>query len=614
MIFVFGEYRFFPDTMVLYHKDELVPLKPNQAGLLKYFLSHPQEVLSKERILDHVWKGKVVSEQAVFQTVSQLRRIIDNNCIKTFSKIGYQWQLSVVTSNEVDESVSAKHSPSPTPSNGQAHSITRESLPSAKQQTTRLKVLCALSLVMVVLTWLIWSLNSTDNDEKLVLLVEPGQHNLMNAVNRQLGRTSWFDVQQLTVAPNDQFDQPLAVKDELDIPHGARVLWGRLYADKRGLYYRYKLTKGEKNRQGVIYVPDVESLLNVVLAKLSEIDKQGYFSTDLMELDLVALKKWQQEAPADLDALMLLARYYERVQQFDVALTYLQKVIRQPAEMQNNPYRAEAFLRAGLLFKHANQFDLAELHLLKATELLEETGFWWLMFENIKTKAWLFYAQTKYNQMIETLEQGMVLAKQFADPTSQFELHILYSILADKTGDQVNKHVQLNQAHVLLLNHQLDAANLAFVHYHYALFSEEQADAVRYFRQVLQLPTTSKNFRIQHVAREKLVEHYLAQGQFVVARALLPQDLQTAKEKNLAASVFLAKKELTKATGLFQQAFDQARVDYDIQAAIFAAFNLYRLSSDDAARQVFLAYLEQHARDEWFKLHDSQLATDGVSI
>ena len=614
MIFVFGEYRFFSDTMVLYLKDELVPLKPNQAALLKYFLSHPQGVLSKERILDHVWKGKVVSEQAVFQTVSQLRRIIDNNCIKTYSKIGYQWQLPVVISQEAGEPASAKHAPLPTSSERDAQSKTKEASQTDKGQTSGLKALYGLSLVVVILGWLIWSQISTDNDEKLVMLVEPGQHNLMNAVNRQLGRTNWFETQQISVSPYDQFNQPLAFKGDLDFPSGVRVLWGRLYADKQGLYYQYKLTKGEKGRQGVIYAADVESLLNVVLTKLSEIDKQGYFSIDLTDLELVRLKKWHQEMPADPDALMLLARYYERVQQVDVALTYLQKIIRQPQTRENKPYLAEAYLRAGLLYKHANQFDLAEFHLLKASELLDESGFWWLMFENIKTKAWLFYAQTKYTQMIATLEQGMSLAKQFADPISQFELHILYSILADKTGDQVNKHVQLNQAHVLLLNHQLDTANLAFVHYHYALFSKEQADAVHYFKQVLQLPTTSKNFRIQHVAREKLVEYYLSEEQFVLARELLPQELQSAKEKNLAARIMLVQGEQVQAAELFQQAFDQARVDYDIQAAILAAFNLYKLSSDESTRQVFLAYLEQHAREDWFKQHRPQLALEEGSM
>ena len=91
----FAEYRFLRDQLILYKHDEIVPLKHTQALLLDYFLAQPSGIHSKDAIMSSVWKDKVVSEQVVFQTISQLRAILGSNAIKTFSKKGYQWQIAI---------------------------------------------------------------------------------------------------------------------------------------------------------------------------------------------------------------------------------------------------------------------------------------------------------------------------------------------------------------------------------------------------------------------------------------------------------------------------------------------------------------------------------------
>ena len=91
----FADFRFLREPLVLYKQDEIIPLKSNQALLLDFFLSDPESIHSKETIMNAVWHGKVVSEQVVFQTISQLRAILGDKAIKTFSKKGYKWQLAI---------------------------------------------------------------------------------------------------------------------------------------------------------------------------------------------------------------------------------------------------------------------------------------------------------------------------------------------------------------------------------------------------------------------------------------------------------------------------------------------------------------------------------------
>ena len=91
----FADFQFDSSQNILYKNNEIITLTANQAKLLALFLADPKQILSKEDILQHVWCDRVVSEQVVFQNISQLRAIFSDGAIKTFPKRGYQWQLAV---------------------------------------------------------------------------------------------------------------------------------------------------------------------------------------------------------------------------------------------------------------------------------------------------------------------------------------------------------------------------------------------------------------------------------------------------------------------------------------------------------------------------------------
>ena len=89
------EFDFDSVSLVLMKNGEPITIRHNEAKVLALLLENIDTVLSKENILSAVWQDKIVSEQAVFQNISHLRILFGNNAIKTFSKRGYQWQLSV---------------------------------------------------------------------------------------------------------------------------------------------------------------------------------------------------------------------------------------------------------------------------------------------------------------------------------------------------------------------------------------------------------------------------------------------------------------------------------------------------------------------------------------
>ncbi|MBU2880866.1 winged helix-turn-helix domain-containing protein [Psychrosphaera sp. B3R10] len=77
---------------------KLLNCEPRVFALLVYFCQHPQEAISREELLTHVWDGRIVSDAAVNRAVGELRKLIEDDpskpqWIKTISKVGYKFTV-----------------------------------------------------------------------------------------------------------------------------------------------------------------------------------------------------------------------------------------------------------------------------------------------------------------------------------------------------------------------------------------------------------------------------------------------------------------------------------------------------------------------------------------
>ncbi len=92
----FGMFRFDPRRLHLYRNGEQVALRPKTAGLLRFLLTTPEAIVAKSAIVDEVWGRQGVSDQTVFQTVSDLRRALQPlDPIVTHPNRGYCFALPV---------------------------------------------------------------------------------------------------------------------------------------------------------------------------------------------------------------------------------------------------------------------------------------------------------------------------------------------------------------------------------------------------------------------------------------------------------------------------------------------------------------------------------------
>jgi len=95
-IFKTGDWKVDTLSLSLFKLEQKIEIRPKTFSLLCIFLNNPQQVISKQTILETVWDDVLVNDQVLFQTVRELRNIFEGSeVIKTIPRKGYCWLLDV---------------------------------------------------------------------------------------------------------------------------------------------------------------------------------------------------------------------------------------------------------------------------------------------------------------------------------------------------------------------------------------------------------------------------------------------------------------------------------------------------------------------------------------
>ena len=103
-----ANYQFCEQQQTLSSSSEVLQLEPLMVELLAYFCRHPNEIISVDQLIDQVWQGRVVTDNAVSRLITKLRRAFADDArqpkfIATFPKKGYKFVARVTTVNEHDK-------------------------------------------------------------------------------------------------------------------------------------------------------------------------------------------------------------------------------------------------------------------------------------------------------------------------------------------------------------------------------------------------------------------------------------------------------------------------------------------------------------------------------
>jgi DNA-binding winged helix-turn-helix (wHTH) protein/tetratricopeptide (TPR) repeat protein len=99
-IFQFGEFQLDPRARSLRRDKATVLLNSRAFDVLLYFVQNPGKILTREELLKHVWAEAFVDENTLVQTISGLRRALDerpgdNSYVVTLPGRGYQFVSAV---------------------------------------------------------------------------------------------------------------------------------------------------------------------------------------------------------------------------------------------------------------------------------------------------------------------------------------------------------------------------------------------------------------------------------------------------------------------------------------------------------------------------------------
>jgi DNA-binding winged helix-turn-helix (wHTH) protein len=76
-----------------------VPLRPKTFAVLKYLVGHAGRLISKEELIAEVWQNDAVTDDAIVQSVGELRRALGDegpHLIRTVPRRGYRFDAQVL--------------------------------------------------------------------------------------------------------------------------------------------------------------------------------------------------------------------------------------------------------------------------------------------------------------------------------------------------------------------------------------------------------------------------------------------------------------------------------------------------------------------------------------
>ena len=98
--FTFGSFAFEGPARRLTREGAEVPLSVHQGAVLLQLLSRPNEILSKDTLIEAAWPGVAVTDNSLEQAISGLRRALgDRSLVETVPRRGYRFRGEVTRSD-----------------------------------------------------------------------------------------------------------------------------------------------------------------------------------------------------------------------------------------------------------------------------------------------------------------------------------------------------------------------------------------------------------------------------------------------------------------------------------------------------------------------------------
>ncbi|MES2823371.1 MAG: winged helix-turn-helix domain-containing protein [Pseudomonadota bacterium] len=590
MKYCFKDFVFDDESLMLFKQGEAIVFRSNEAKLLALFLSNPEKIYSKYVILDMVWAGKVVAEQAVFQNISNLRALFGEEAIKTFSKKGYQWQL---TFDLTAESLAA-HSENDV--------VVAQPVKGAK-----VKIALGISLtllgVFLLAGFFYYQTVSQPVAQAIpriavlpLLIDSTNQH--ASGISKDVVESMWQ-----VMLKQKNFHHASAPAADYDDFFYTPQKYFKAISERNKTNYVLVMSVGQRNDRYFIryalkgaadfWTAELEAktwlqLSENIIAHLKRVTEAKILDIDSDNLRLANAKLTllYGQYPDDLIILqrLILSQLYINDPNNAILLT---QELQTKASLAGDDlyyglgylYLAKALLQQELLVEAAEQ-----LH--KAADVFQRINNYHLLSETQSQFADIGLRNKNYEQVKKALQQAIVTARQAQDLLLEVRLNNWLSIVANKLQQHDDKLYFLQQAESLLDKSHQSIEHYALIYFYSAMYTEDKRTAEHLYRRILQILPAEQRWWEYDRAQAHLSELLIQQQRWQDAVDIFMQaETSDASQHLMLAKIYAAQKLWEKAESHGLSAFKESSLNG-------------RPLALDAALFLLTTYSEQHKLDE----------------
>ena len=620
MKYAINNFVFDTDQLLLMRAGEVVGFRLNEAKLLALLLSEPHKLFSKEEILDNVWAGKVVAEQAVFQNIRNLRALFGEDAIKTFSKKGYQWQLPVTPVNE--ELAIKREIDSSTPA---IQTATPGAIKSAAGKMRAGILVASLLLLALTVGWQTQQRSATL--PKLALVPFSLEAGMPQALGDQLAdglqTASAFEpvVFKARPIPRDfllipqQYFQ--SITQSTQAPY---VFMGVVNEHAGGLRIRYLLKSRNNSWRAEHQAPDAARLAMLINNHIGLILHSGLLEIDEQNTRLLeaTLKLLQSQHPQDLNLQKALIDVQTRAG--DAASgTMLAKALQEnAARQQDELFLAKGYLAEASTYIYENLLADAEVPLAKAEAGFQALNDWDGLATVERERISAAFTNHDFDQVQQHVQRAVEWSRRAGDMAQEYRLNTWAAVLANKFGRDEERWAYLDKARAILDKHGSAPELYALIHFYAGMFEKDPAAAETQYRKVLALLPADQQWWEHERAQVHLSEMLIQQARWQDALDLYADQPRGAVQELQLGKIRMAQQQWQQAEQHGVISFNAATQNDQLQSALDAALYLLQLDKHQhkPMNNFYRQFLLKEANNvpHWIAFNAAPLAEVGLEL
>lgn len=629
MKYAIKTYVFDTEQLLLMRDGEFISFRANEARLLALLLSEPCKLFSKEEILDRVWVGKVVAEQAVFQNIRNLRALFGEESIKTFSKKGYQWQLPLIPVE--DDAVSTTRI--------NPVSVIKPSFPKSIAASLVLGCLVLgcllLAAVMVQHSYqaraplpkvaLLPLISDADIapamlDSLRADLVNPDGFEMVIAMSQQVPQDFFRVPQKYFPALSQAAQAPYVVMVKLEKVEKKVEKVASEKQQQGGLRARYLLKSRTATWQAEHQAPTAAALALLMNEHLRIIVHSGLLEIEGQNAMLRAaqLKLLHNEHPQDLNVLHGLIDLHLKSGDTASARVLTTTLQNEAIRQQDTLLLAKGYLAEAKVHSYENRLEDTELSLLKAESAFRAINDRNNLVGVEQERVAIALTHNNYEQVQIHIRRALEHARRAGDVLGEYHLNTWAAVLAHKFQRSPDSSMYLDAAKAVLDKHQRDADLYGLIHFYAGMFAQDEAAAEAQYRTVLALIPADQDWWEWERAQVHLSELLIKQARWQDALDLYANQVLNATEELQVGKIWLAQRDWAKAEAHGIRSFERANMSGQLQGALDAAAYLLQLDKRQArpADSFYQQFLLREAANvpNWIRFNQSSIAELGLAL